>query len=75
MPYNPAGLPAQPDPWERRKGESPQAWAAFQAHRDMRVGERSARKVAKAIGRSDTLTSRWCATHDWVARAAAWDAE
>ena len=39
------------------------------------MGERSARQVAKAIGKSDTLTSRWCATHDWVARAAAWDAE
>jgi len=25
------------------------------------VGERSARQVAKAIGKSDTLTSRWCA--------------
>ena len=48
---------------------------AFQVHRDMRAGERSARKVAKAIGKSYTLTSHWCATYDWVARAAAWDAE
>ena len=73
--YNPAGWPEQPDPWERRQGESPPAWAAFQVYRDMRVGERSARQVAKMIGKSYTLISRWCATHDWVARTAAWDAE
>ena len=73
--YHSAGLPEQADPWERCKGEPPQAWAAFQACRDMRVGERSTRKLAKAIGKSYTLTSHWCATYDWVARAAAWDAE
>jgi hypothetical protein len=72
--YN-SGLPDQHDSWERCKGESPQAWAAFQAYRDMRVGERSTRKLAKAIGKSHTLIGHWCAAWDWVGRAAAWDRE
>lgn len=62
------------DPWERRSGESSPAFEAFARYRDAGI-ERSIRGVAQELGKSATLLARWSSANDWVARAAAWDAE
>lgn len=55
--------------WQRRDTESNPAYEAFRTY--MRV--RSTTKVAEELGKSVTLTTRWCAEHDWVARVTAYD--
>lgn len=62
-----------PDPWERQKGESGKAFEAFAIYRDM--PNRSCRKVAEQLGKSNGLIERWSRNHDWQKRIAAWDAE
>lgn len=64
----------EPEPWERQLNESPQAFEAFAAYRDMGAG-RSTTKVSKQLCKSRTLMNRWSAEHNWVKRVAAWDAE
>lgn len=64
----------QDKPWEPIKGESSKAYEAFAIYRDMGI-ERGIRKVAKELGKSETLMARWSGQHKWVERAAAWDAE
>lgn len=63
-----------PDPWERTTDETPQAWEAFTAYRDLGIA-RSLAKVGKALGKSTTLIEGWSVRHGWVARVEAWDAE
>ena len=67
---------APPDttPWERQDGESPQAWAAFQAFRDLGQ-DRTLRAAAEKIGRSRSTLTRYSMEFTWVDRAAAWDRE
>lgn len=63
-------------PWDRQDKETPPAWAAFQAYRDLGPG-RTIAKAWEACGRhaaSLRLGEEWSSKHDWVARAAAWDA-
>ena len=55
--------------WERRDNESNPAYEAFRAY--MRV--RSTTKVAEELGKSVTLTTRWCTEHDWVERIKEYD--
>ncbi len=62
------------EPWERQEKEGTRAFAAFTLYRDMGP-QRSVRKVAQELDKSDTLIGRWSARHKWVERAAAWDAE
>lgn len=64
----------QPDPWERQEGESTKAYEAFCIYRDMGI-QRSIRKVAEELSKSETLMARWSGNHDWVERAAQWDSE
>lgn len=64
----------EPDPWERQLNESPQAFEAFAAYRDMGAA-RSTAKVSRALSKSKALMDRWSSEHDWVKRVAAWDAE
>lgn len=59
--------------WARLPDETPPAWEGFVLYRDL-GGDRSLAKVAQQLGKSLTLITRWSAEHDWVARAAAWDA-
>src|SRR5262249_19320938 len=71
--------PAAPAPGARRPGESPRAFAAFGAYRDL--GPRRSLRAAcrqyyggetKAkLGQLEGWSSKW----NWVARAAAWDDE
>ena len=82
------GLP--PRPWERQPNEeSPAAWNAFQKYRDMGIrrtldavdlelyppaAPETRPPSAKRRRRNGTV-SAWSIRHNWVARAAAWDAE
>ncbi len=61
-------------PWERRDGESAQAFEAFQNYRDMGA-DRSLVNVARKLGKSATLMSRWSSKFEWVERAERWDAQ
>lgn len=56
-------------PWTRRATESNPAYEAFRTYMDCR----STTKVAEQLGKSTTLTTRWCTEHDWVERITAYD--
>jgi hypothetical protein len=58
--------------WERQLDEGPQAFDAFVIYRDM-SGRRSQRAVARALGKSESLISKWASRHDWTGRVAAYD--
>lgn len=60
--------------WERKKGESSEAYAAFKIYYQM-GDKRSCVKVAKNLGRSTTLITGWCSKWNWVERARAYDNE
>lgn len=60
--------------WERKKGESSEAYAAFKIYYQM-GDKRSCVKVAKNLGRSTTLITGWCSKWDWVERSRAYDNE
>lgn len=59
-------------PWERQKGETSQAYEAFRTYMEMGA-KRATRKVARKLGKSDTLISRWSSKHSWVKRVEAWE--
>lgn len=63
-----------PKPWERQPEEKPKPFEAFCIYRDMGI-ERSIRKVAAKLGKSDTLIGRWSKDNKWVERVTAWDDE
>ena len=62
------------EPWERQEGESTKAFEAFCIYREMGLN-RSIRKVAEELSKSETLMARWSGNYNWVERAAQWDAE
>lgn len=59
--------------WERRRGESSQAFAAFQVYLELGA-ERSLGGVGQKCSKSVSLLSRWSTKWGWVARAEAHDA-
>ena len=61
-------------PWERQKGESHQAFAAFHEY-CLLGGKRSLRKTAQSLGKSETLLSTWSSKWKWVERAREYDNE
>lgn len=66
----PAGRP----PWERQDREGPKAWEAFVVYRDL-GSERSLRLVSERLGKNSSYIESLSVQHNWVNRAAAWDAE
>lgn len=61
-------------PWEPLENETPKAYEAFCTYRDLGPN-RSMRKTAEKLGKSQKLMEGWSSTHKWGERAAAWDAE
>lgn len=59
-------------PWERQKGESAQAFAAFLAYLQMGA-DRSLSAVGQRLGKSKALMERWSSANGWVERCRAWD--
>ena len=54
-------------PWERQKGESAQAFEAFDIY--LKQGKnRSLRRVAQELGKSNTLITRWSSKYQWQER-------
>ena len=70
-----ASTTTKPNPWERMEGEPPRAFAAFVCYRDMPPAERSHNAVVRNRGKSRAEIGRWSSAWDWVARAAAYDAD
>lgn len=60
--------------WDRMTGEHNDAWAGFQAYRNMGL-ERSLPKAAAELGKPRTTLATWSSRFSWLMRAAAWDAE
>lgn len=60
--------------WERQPSESSVAWQAWTLYRDMQ-GRRSVTTVARSLGKSRTLITRWCSPQvwNWVERSRAYD--
>lgn len=54
-------------PWQRQPNEGQRAWEAFQEYRNMGP-KRSCAKVARKLGKSDTIIERWSRMHSWVKR-------
>lgn len=60
--------------WERKKGESSEAYTAFKLYYQMGA-KRSCSKVAQSLLKSRVLITGWCSKWDWVERARAYDNE
>lgn len=61
------------EPWERLGGESDDAFAAFNAYRELGP-RRTIAKLVEPLGyKTDGSLNLWSQRHSWVARAAAWD--
>lgn len=56
-----------PGPGDRQQKETAPAYEAFRAYLEMGPA-RSTAKVAQALGKSKTLTDRWCKRWSWVDR-------
>lgn len=61
-------------PWERQPKESAKAFEAFEIYCQM-GNERSIRKVAQKLLKSDCLLRRWSSQWGWQERARAYDNE
>lgn len=59
-------------PWDRQPRESEKAFSAFMAYLQME-GQRSLRKLAGKLGRSDAAISNLSARHHWRDRIDAWN--
>lgn len=60
------------EPWERQEGETPRAFEAFAAYRDMGA-ERSIRKTSQKLAKNTTTIKEWSVKYNWVKRVAAYD--
>ena len=60
--------------WERQEGETSKQYEAFCIYRDMGI-DRSIRRVAEELSKSNTLIGRWSRENDWVKRVEAYDIE
>lgn len=65
-------------PWEKREDETPKAFAAFCAYRDMGKGRSLDGAWRRQKGDEKATApghfTRWSVAHDWEERAAAYDA-
>jgi hypothetical protein len=73
-------VPKQRNPWDRLKGETPKAYAAFRVYRDLGPDNRSIDKCFISQSHSKATAERahrewfnWSRDNRWVERAIAWD--
>ncbi len=61
--------------WDRRKGESAKAYAAFCAYRDYGINRSLTKVIQRYNGKygSRTLLAKWSTLHDWVRRCYEYD--
>lgn len=59
--------------WHRQENESPKAFEAFAAYRELK--QRSLSKIAEKLGKHQSCLEAWSSKYDWVKRCAAWDNE
>ncbi len=59
--------------WEQQQFDTVKSFQAFAIYRDLKE-ERSTAKVAKELSKSWELIQRWSRLHNWVQRAADYDA-
>lgn len=62
-------------PWDRRAGEPPRAYAAFRIFRDLPPAQRKLAAVADQVNGSERRARAWAAEWSWRERAEAWDDE
>ena len=60
------------NPWDRQKGETRKAFAAFLCYRDL-GDARTLQQVAKTLTKSETLIRGWSAKWGWLDRVAAYE--
>lgn len=60
--------------WERKKGESSEAYAAFKLYYQLGA-KRSCTRVVQRLNKSRALITGWCGKWNWVERARAYDNE
>jgi hypothetical protein len=60
-------MPSDVQPWERARGESGKAYAAFRRFRDL--------GPARSLVGARKIERRWSYTWRWAERAEAWDDE
>jgi hypothetical protein len=65
------------DPWDRRPGETPKAYAAFLDYRNMGAHKRSLRAMTAREHNPDAVhlavAMKWSRENDWVDRVGSWD--
>lgn len=64
----------EPGPTERQPKETAPAYEAFRCYLEQGT-TRSTAAVARALGKSKTLTDRWCSRWSWVERVRAFDSQ
>ena len=62
-------------PTDPRPGEPGTSFAGFVLYREMPADRRSIREVARRLGKSESLVSRYSSRWDWVSRVQIWDRE
>lgn len=65
--------PLDRDPWDQQPEEGSKPFSAFRRYLEQGPEERSIRRVAEELEKSETLIGRWAAKWDWVERVSAWD--
>lgn len=63
----------KPEPWERQKGESQKAFAAFNTFLNLDPAVRTIRLAAQEHGLSYAMMAEWSSRWKWTPRVGAWD--
>ena len=58
--------------WNRLKTDTLKSWEAFEIYRDLGK-DRTLKKVAEKLGKSETMIERWSARHNWKKRVGDYD--
>lgn len=65
--------PSDTQPWDRREGETPRAYANFRVFRDLPALQRTVEATTTATGTKLATARHWATEWEWWPRANAWD--